>query len=141
MKKSMRGCWEWKRAKSGNGYGVMSFYKKNEYVHRISYRMFVGEIPSGKFVLHSCDNPKCFNPKHLFVGTAMDNVQDMIRKGRMVVVSAYGEKNPNCKFSDDQVLAIRKMKQDGFRKSEIMAAYNISASQCWRITSNKTRSM
>ncbi len=50
--------------------------------HRLAYWLLVGEIPAGKFVLHRCDVPGCFNPEHLFIGTQLDNMRDMAAKGR-----------------------------------------------------------
>lgn len=81
---SERGCIEWTGSVAGYGYGVLSFYKRNYYVHRLAYRLFIGKIPNHLMVCHRCDNPRCFNPEHLFLGTAKDNVQDMIKKGRAV---------------------------------------------------------
>lgn len=54
----------------------------NEFAHRVSYRIHFGEIPKGKLILHKCDNPPCVNPKHLFMGTQLDNVHDCMAKGR-----------------------------------------------------------
>ena len=77
------GCWEWNLGYNGSGYGCA---KRNELTgrssHRLSYCAFIGDIPDGMFVCHHCDNPKCINPKHLFVGTHIDNMHDMARKGR-----------------------------------------------------------
>ena len=72
-------CWLWIAGKDYGGYG--SFQHKR--AHRLSYEMHVGPIPKGMFVCHSCDVPACINPAHLFLGTARDNVRDMIAKGRL----------------------------------------------------------
>jgi hypothetical protein len=75
-------CWLWTGAKNNKGYGLIwTGHRAFGYVHRFSYAEFVG--PIGKlFVLHSCDKPLCFNPKHLFLGTQKDNLADMTKKGR-----------------------------------------------------------
>jgi hypothetical protein len=64
--------------------------------HRASYRLYLGEIPDGMFVMHSCDNPVCVNPSHLSLGTPMDNTRDMIRKGRDI----EGRKIQGAKLSE-----------------------------------------
>jgi hypothetical protein len=76
------GCWLW-QASTAQGYGLVQFEGRKQKAHRVSYMLRVGEIPADKpCVLHSCDNPSCVNPDHLFVGTKKDNTQDMLRKGR-----------------------------------------------------------
>lgn len=80
---SPSGCWEWQGALSNNGYGKMSIPTNyRSYVHRTAYEVFVGPIPEGLHVCHHCDNRRCFNPAHLFVGTNYDNL-DAKAKGRI----------------------------------------------------------
>lgn len=77
------GCWEWQGARIPHGYGNMTVPDHgHDYAHRISWQLHNGEIPAGLWVLHHCDNPPCVRPDHLFLGTAQDNVDDSIRKGR-----------------------------------------------------------
>lgn len=75
-----KGCWNWTAAKIC-GYGAFSALGEQR-AHRVAYRLFVGEIPEGLYVLHKCDNPKCIRPDHLFLGTQQDNVDDKVAKGR-----------------------------------------------------------
>lgn len=71
------GCWEWTAAISKQGYGRFN----HTAAHRYSYKMYVGEIPDGLFVCHHCDNKKCVNPDHFFLGTTTDNIRDAMKKG------------------------------------------------------------
>ena len=74
-------CWLWTGTKK-RGYGSIGIFYKEYKVHRISYEIFIGPIPEGMLVCHSCDTPLCFNPLHLFLGTDQDNTMDAIKKGR-----------------------------------------------------------
>jgi hypothetical protein len=90
VKKVDNGCWEWTGYIMPNGYGNMKVRRDNgilvnEYAHRFSYEIHKGPIPEGMYVCHKCDNRKCVNPEHLFIGTQKDNIHDMDRKGRRVV--------------------------------------------------------
>jgi hypothetical protein len=70
-------------AKLRHGYGSFGVSKKKStQAHRFSWYLTNGEIPDGIYVCHKCDNPPCCNPKHLFLGTAKDNADDMRAKGR-----------------------------------------------------------
>jgi hypothetical protein len=73
-------CWTWKGPLM-KGYGAM-FYKKVVKAHRFSYEIHKGEIEKNKFICHTCDNPLCVNPEHLYAGTAKENTQDCIKRGR-----------------------------------------------------------
>ena len=84
-----KGCWQWQGAKNACGYGkvCVSYDPKTkkcqiEDVHRVMYKLYNGTVPEGYNVCHSCDNPSCCNPSHLFVGTQKDNMADMTKKGR-----------------------------------------------------------
>lgn len=80
------GCWNFKGTKAGPmGYGQMSYAGKKEYVHRVAAHIWKRfDLTSDKSVLHHCDNPTCFNPKHLFIGTLSENIYDCVKKGRHV---------------------------------------------------------
>jgi hypothetical protein len=78
------GCWEYTGASTSNGYGALSYRGRWEYVHRVAAIIFLKYDPeTGLRVCHHCDNPICFNPDHLFFGTAADNLRDAAAKGRM----------------------------------------------------------
>jgi RNA polymerase subunit RPABC4/transcription elongation factor Spt4 len=78
------GCHEWQKGLDGNGYGKMYVEGRTRAAHRVSYEVFTGPIPQGSMVLHSCDNRKCVNPQHLWLGNAADNMRDKAEKGRGV---------------------------------------------------------
>lgn len=77
------GCWEWTGAKISNGYGELSYKNAPAYAHRIAFALFVGPIPFGQVICHSCDNPGCVRPSHLWAGSYQDNTKDAIAKGRV----------------------------------------------------------
>jgi hypothetical protein len=75
-------CWIWTGAKNQYGYGVLTVQYKLRPAHRFSYETFVGPIPEGHDVCHTCDVRNCVNPSHLWTGPARENLLDMCRKGR-----------------------------------------------------------
>ena len=87
----MNDCVEWKYAKTDRGYGNFKLNGKTRSVHRFVFGLYHGYLP--RVVMHTCDNPACYNIEHLKGGTHKDNTQDMIRKGRRV--DSRGANNPN----------------------------------------------
>ena len=88
-------CWNWVGAKRWVGYGVIGSNGKTPTSSRVAYELFKGEIPDGFCVLHTCDNPACVNPDHLWLGTQSNNIVDMVLKGRQ----AKGDKCSASKVS------------------------------------------
>jgi hypothetical protein len=82
IKKIPNGCWEWQASLTHSGYGRFNIRSKTYRAHIVSYLLLKGEISKNKCVCHTCDNPRCVNPNHLWLGTMKDNVKDMILKGR-----------------------------------------------------------
>jgi hypothetical protein len=78
------GCWQWTATTDRKGYGKLSVDNRPVSAHRLSYQWFRGPIPEGMMVCHTCDNPGCVNPSHLFLGSAKDNTDDAVTKGRLV---------------------------------------------------------
>lgn len=102
--KRTKACWEWTGCLSKKGYGWCCIIGLPQSAHRASWTIHNGKIPSGKHVLHKCDNRKCVRPSHLFIGTQVDNVADMDSKGRRA--SFVGTQNPRCKLTREQVIEI-----------------------------------
>lgn len=79
-------CWIWPLSKTKAGYGQLTYRSSGKtylaYAHRASFYISTGINPDGLHVCHKCDNPSCFNPSHLFLGTAQDNADDRVKKGR-----------------------------------------------------------
>lgn len=127
------GCIEWTRAKDYQGYGVATFNSKSIRAHRLSYMIFVGNIPPNMYVLHRCDNPSCVNAKHLFLGTNKENMRDKVLKGRQ----ANGEKNGNSRMKEEEILQIRKLYLSGVSMKEISKKFNSNVSQVHKIIRRK----
>ena len=97
------GCWIWEAATDKDGYGYFNDGTRNVRPHRYAWEITNGKIPKGLYVLHKCDNPPCCNPDHLFLGTAKDNIDDCLAKGRFPM----GKNHYMNKLTDQQVTEIR----------------------------------
>ena len=95
-------CWEYQGSLDKDGYGKVSVKGQWVKAHRLAYMEFVGPIPEGIQVLHKCDNPKCFRPDHLFLGSNQENTADRVAKDR----SAKGSSGGNSKLTEEQVIEI-----------------------------------
>jgi len=102
-------CWEWERGLTSHGYGLIWDGMKQEKAHRVSWELHNGPIPDGLHVLHKCDNRKCVNPNHLWIGTNAQNTADMVAKGR----AAKGEKSGKAILDEICVTLIREIYANG----------------------------
>lgn len=130
-------CIEYQGSVDNRGYGRIKIGgRKGKFVgiHRFVYEKLIGEIPAGLCVCHHCDNPPCINPEHLFIGTHVDNMKDMAKKGR--AHKTIGEKSGVCKISKEQIESIRR---DPRKQIEIAREYGLSKSHISMIKNFKTR--
>jgi hypothetical protein len=119
---SEAGCHEWIGARQSNGYGRFNLFRESMYAHRVAALFKYGVVYSHLDVCHKCDNRRCVNPEHLFVGTRLENMQDAVRKGRQ----AKGNKLPNCKITSEKLAQIIQMAIDGLPYKEIANKFMVS---------------
>ncbi len=123
---NLQGCWEWTASLRGGGYGGFGVEGRIYRAHRVSYFLHTKVNPKDLHVLHTCDNPKCVNPRHLFLGTHRDNMKDMSTKTRAV----RGRDHYNVKLQETEVLDIRKKyKEEGKTYQELAKEYGVAHSQ------------
>jgi hypothetical protein len=125
-------CWLWQSSRS-RGYGTIFAWGRPQYAHRIAYALQRGPVPAGVQVLHTCDNPPCCNPSHLFLGTQLDNMRDRNSKGRANV--ARGERAGTATLTNEQALAIYSA--SGLYR-EIAAAFSTTVAVVGKIKHGKT---
>lgn len=104
-------CWPWIGANKAGGYGQLRWKGKNTQATHLIYELYYGHGPTDEkpLVCHHCDNPPCCNPRHLFLGSYLDNVRDSMEKGRATDPPILcGEECPNAKLTEDQVREIRQ---------------------------------
>lgn len=126
-------CWNWLGYKNKDGYGRTWINDCGYYAHRVIFDLAYPNTinlrapkrtSDSGFLLHTCDNPSCCNPKHLFIGTHADNMADKVAKGRSPDFS--GDKGPRCKLSMSQANEIRKLRKDGISAKKLAEMYGIS---------------
>lgn len=130
-------CWNWRGALFTNGYGQFRWGKRKVKAHRIAWWLLYGPIPYGKIICHTCDNKRCVNPNHLFMGTHKDNAEDREKKGRHPHInkSRFGEKNPACKLTPSIVRTIRRYRQLGHTYSALQSGVKLG----WDISISKSQ--
>lgn len=135
-------CWNWTGGNNGFGYGRFRFKNKKYGAHRFSYELHNGPIPKknghhGTCVLHKCDNRKCVNPDHLFLGTHSDNMKDKVKKGRCN--SSKGENRFNHKLKNNNIKLIKNLYKSGnFSQRQLAKKFNVSQTAIRYLLINKT---
>lgn len=142
------GCWLWTGATDGGGYGQIGSDTGSPVpfkAHRVSYQLHVGPIPDRLEVLHTCDNPPCVRPDHLFLGTQTDNMRDCAAKGRIRVGTeahrrnaSRGEGRWSARLTEADVVAIRiRYAAGGVTCAEIARDYPVCGAHIAGIVSRK----
>lgn len=126
------GCWQWTASTCSGGYGTFNLNGKTVGSHRVSYLLHKGDIPKGLDICHTCDNVKCVNPDHLFLGTHRDNMQDMILKKRGH--KARGSAHSQTSLTDKEVLEIRYLySTSSYTMLELGSKFRVSKATIHRI--------
>ena len=122
------GCWVWRGARTGAGYGGIWVHGEVKYVHRLAAALFLAlDEDSGLSVLHECDNPGCFNPSHLRLGTQADNMHDCAVRGRI-----------NRKLDEADVIGIKRLLREGHTHKSIGERYGVTKENVGQISRGKT---
>lgn len=125
------GCWEWQALKTPTGYGRFCIGSKWYLAHRVSYAMHHRVDPDILLVCHKCDNPACVNPDHLFLGEHVDNIRDMMNKGREGFIT---------KLTEDQVEEIRRLVvTEDMYIADVASQFGVSYSLVQKLINNKFR--
>jgi hypothetical protein len=146
QKDEKTGCWLWTAGKHARGYGFFSYLGRNVRATHHAFLLAHGRPhKAGLCICHTCDTPACVNPAHLFEGTARENTQDAIRKGRYKFNSANfkprrGEANPNAVLSDAQADQIRRLYSSGnFRQQDLATQFGCDQTTISRIVLRQIR--
>lgn len=141
------GCIEWagvtvkSNSSEAHRYGRFTSGGRKHLAHRVAYERAFGEIPEGMLVLHRCDNTKCCNQDHLFLGTHLDNMADMRAKGRSNKSNknpARGERASGSKLTENDVREIRRLLSDGVTTVALGQQFSVNPSAISRISTGKT---
>lgn len=122
-RRDRKDCWLWTASTARGGYGQLGDPERgNVKAHRLSWELHRGPVPDGLQVLHQCDQPRCVNPGHLFLGTNVDNHRDKMRKNRHAVGAAHGA----AKLTEEDVIAIWRRAAAGERQKLLADEYGVS---------------
>lgn len=132
-------CWLWTGAHTQAGYGVISKNGHMTTAHRVVFELTYGSIPDNHIICHTCDNPRCCNPAHLFLGTDATNSADKVAKGREGHPNNRGRANPNVRLTAADVHAIREAwAAGGITQPELATCYGVQAPAIWKIVHRRT---
>jgi len=130
-------CHVWTGSKTPDGYGNFHLDGKLEKAHRYAYRLAHGKFEEVWFVCHTCDNPSCVNPDHLFLGTQTHNMRDMISKGRQN--STAGSRNGRAKLDENAIRKVRQFHKSGeMTTRELAREFGTGQTTIAEIVANKT---
>lgn len=132
-KRGSDGCWEWSACLQSKGYGYVNFNGRQLLSHRVAYFLSTDVQPGKLCVCHHCDNPKCCNPDHLFLGTISENNTDMFSKGR--ANRAKGKHAGRAILTDTLVLEIRK---SSLTPRELSNIHKVGVSTIWDVLKRRT---
>lgn len=136
------GCWLWTASLDSKGYAQISMNGRPTRASRVSYQLFKGPIPDGLDVLHTCDNPVCVRPCHLWTGTKKDNSQDMVRKGRHGMHvhperCLRGSAVKNAKLNENKVGTIRLLLARNWPQRVVATFLGVSQATVNNVNTNK----
>lgn len=128
-------CWLWQGGLAPSGYGYFTIKPvRNVHAHRAAWILTFGAIPDGLFVLHGCDNKRCVNPAHLFLGTQRDNIRDFDGKG----LRQRGEQHPRTRHTAEDIREMRRLRaEEGLSFRAIGQRFGIRAEAVWKIFHGK----
>lgn len=144
-KRSEDECWPWKGYTNKQGYGRTEINDKSYYAHRVIFDLVnpgIINLNAPKdtdeygFIMHSCDNPICCNPKHLSVGTHADNMADKVAKGRQKLFPS--DTGPRCKLTMDQAREARQMRKNGMSVMNLAKQFDISLASMKTLLAGKS---
>lgn len=121
-------CWIWVGTVVGMGYGQAWRWKRKWRAHRLAYEIYRGPIPRCAVVRHTCDKPRCCNPRHLKLGTVADNQRDMVSRGR----SLRGTKQARSKLTDAKVRRIRRL-ASSVTQTALAAKFGVCQHTVWSV--------
>ncbi len=126
-------CYEWNAAKCSKGYGWI-FNNGPKRAHRVSYELYKGKIPKQLQVLHTCDNPGCVRPEHLFLGTNKNNIEDKVNKNRQ----SKGSQRYSAKLNEKDIPIIKSDYETGkYTHRSLAIKYNVTCGTISQILNNK----
>ena len=158
------GCWEWQGARMPAGYGLVTLAGHRSWlVHRLAWVLVNGPIPDGLCACHTCDNPPCINPEHLWLGSVGENNTDRHMKGRDAACDRsgpmvhperlargnrngsylhpekrQGERHGRAKLTDSKVHLMRRLWGDGWTAPRLAAVFGVSRSTAWGVATGQT---
>jgi hypothetical protein len=131
-------CWPWTGYRNRGGYGRVYADARMQYAHRLAWEQANGPIPAGLDICHTCDNPPCCNPSHLWAGTARENLRDAAAKGRLTAVFRTGEAATFHKLTWEAVRLIRARHAAGESERPLAREYGVSQPAIHYIVTGQT---